>query len=180
MVGVCWVGCGELRERKGVGCGSFGGSGGEFRINGQPGGVAVAEIMDYSNVGKGLKAAVNTLLQGTNGEWRVQYPGLGDETQYYLSFPLATNSTTCPDALKEYKEQIYKSLGSALLTDKNTTFNAGLEALDKAVRLYPADNKIRHLRGMALYKNGRTVEGCVDLFFVSKQSREIPVPASCK
>lgn len=170
----------KLPKSKEIGTCSFGVVDVKFKINRQTGGVAVTEIIDYNNLGKEFKTAVNTFLQETNGQWRVQYPGLGDETQYYLSFPLATNSTTCPDALKEYKEQIYKSLGSALLTDKNTTFNAGLEALDKAVRLYPADNKIRHLRGMALYKNGRTVEGCVDLFFVSKQNREIPVPASCK
>jgi len=159
---------------------SFGVVDAKFKINRQTGGVAVTEIIDYNSLGKEFKTAVSTFLQETNGQWRVQYPGLGDETQYYLSFPLATNGATCPDALKEYKEQIYKSLENAVLTDKNTTFNAGLEALDKAVRLYPADHKIRHLRGMALYKNGRTVEGCVDLFFVSKQNREIPVPSSCK
>jgi Flp pilus assembly protein TadD len=52
--------------------------------------------------------------------------------------------------------------------------------LNKAVRLYPADNKIRRLRGMALYQNGHAAEGCADLFFINKQNKYIAAPEGCK
>ncbi|MCW5922576.1 MAG: energy transducer TonB [Saprospiraceae bacterium] len=151
----------------------------KFKINQQTGAPFVLEMIDYNNLGKEFKAAATAFLQETSGQWRVQYPALGSETQYYLSLPFATNSAACPDLLKGYKEVIYQALSDAALAEKEKSATS-MEALDKAVRLFPADNKIRHLRGMALYKTGRTLEGCVDLFFVNKQNKEIPVPANCK
>ncbi|GAB4493076.1 MAG: hypothetical protein OHK0019_16260 [Saprospiraceae bacterium] len=153
----------------------------KFKINQQTGAVLVTEMVDYNALGKEFKTAVNTFLQETSSYWRVQFPGLGDETQYYLALPFVNNTATCSEGHKGYKDLIYKTINEYVaFNDKKMTFDSVLESLDKAVRLYPADNKIRYMRGVMLYRNGRTVEGCVDLFFVNKQNKEIAVPASCK
>ena len=94
--------------------------------------------------------------------------------------PFPSYSAACENVPLGYKEVFYQSLEAAALTDNASTFKQGMEQLDKAVRLYPTDNKIRLLRGMALYKNGHRVEGCVDLKFVSKQNSDIEVPKGCK
>lgn len=152
----------------------------KFKINRQTGALVVTEMLDYNNLGKEFKTAANLFLQETTGQWRVNFPGLGDETQYYLSLPFASGDSICGEGNLHYKQQIYKTLEEIVLTEKKATLDQGMDALDKAVRLYPADNKIRYLRGMALYNAGRTIEGCVDLFYVNKQNKDIPVPASCK
>jgi hypothetical protein len=137
-------------------------------------------MVDYNNLGKDFKTAVTDFLNETEGEWNVNFPNLSPETKYYLSIPIAPASETCADVPKGYKEMIYKAIDGATLTEKKATLNDGLDLLDKAVRIYPADNKIRHLRGMALYNNGRQVEGCVDLSFVNKQNKDISVPKTCR
>ncbi len=152
----------------------------EFKVNQQSGDVTIVNLTDFNNLGKEFKASVTNFLTSTNSEWNVEYPNLSDETKYFLSIPFVPNSATCPQVTKGYKEMIYKALDGAALAEKKANFNDGLELLDKAVRMYPADNKIRYLRGMVLYKNGRQVEGCVDLSFVSKENKEIEVPKSCK
>jgi hypothetical protein len=153
----------------------------KFKVNQQTGAVLATEMVDYNALGKEFKTAVTNFLQETSSYWRVQFPGLGDETQYYLSLPFVSNNASCPESNKGYKELIYKTMNEYMaFNDKKVTMDTVLESLDKAVRLYPADNKIRYMRGVMLYRNGRTVEGCVDLFFVNKQNKEIAVPASCK
>lgn len=152
----------------------------KFKIN-RNGQVIVTEMIDYNNLGKDFQASVTSFLQETNGLWKVDYPNLDESlTEYYLLIPFTANAAVCPDVPKGYKETFYKVLEATILTEKKTTFEDGITFLDKAVRLFPADNKIRHLRGMALYTNGHSAEGCVDLFFVSKQNKDITVPESCK
>jgi hypothetical protein len=137
-------------------------------------------MVDYNNLGKEFKNAVNAFLQETTGQWRINFPGLGEETQYFLSLPFMSGNATCGETNPKYKELVYKSLGDAALTTKPGTLDLGMDALDKAIRLFPADNKIRHLRGTALYNVGRTIEGCVDLYYVNKQNRDIAIPEGCK
>lgn len=152
----------------------------KFKINRQTGALTVTEMVDYNNLGKEFKNAVNAFLQETTGQWRINFPGLGEETQYFLSLPFMSGNATCGETNPKYKELVYKSLGDAALTTKPATLDLGMDALDKAIRLFPADNKIRHLRGTALYNVGRTIEGCVDLYYVNKQNRDIAIPEGCK
>lgn len=152
----------------------------KFKINRQTGALVVTEMIDFNNLGKDFKNAATVFMQETAGQWRVNFPGLGDETVYSLSFPFASDNATCGDLNRQYKKQVYASLEDFQRTEKKATLDQGMDALDKALRLYPGDNKIRHLRGVALYKNNRTIEGCVDLYYVNRQNKDIPVPASCK
>ncbi len=151
----------------------------KFKV-GPEGDVIVTEMLDYNNLGKAFKESVTSFLTETNGEWNTKYANLGPETQYYLTIPIAPLTGTCPDVPTGYKEMVYKAQEGARIAEVKSKLNDGLELLDKAVRVYPADNKIRHLRGLALYKNGRQVEGCVDLSFVAKENKAIEVPKSCK
>jgi Gram-negative bacterial TonB protein C-terminal len=151
----------------------------KFKVSPE-GDVVVTDILDYNNLGKEFKESVGAFLAETNGEWNNKYANLGPETEYFLSIPLAPLNGTCPDIPSGYKEMVYKAQEGAKIADVKAKLNDGLELLDKAVRMYPADNKIRHLRGLALYKNGRQVEGCVDLSFVAKGNKAIEVPKSCK
>lgn len=142
--------------------------------------IIIIDMIDYNDLGKDFKASVTEFLQESKGEWNVAYRNLGTETVFQLSIPFTPESLTCTQATKGYKSAVFQALdGAELLTSKNTQ-NDGLSILDDVVRNFPADNKMRHLRGMALYKANRRVEACVDLSFVSKQNRNIPVPKTCK
>lgn len=152
----------------------------KFKINGQTGEATITETTDYNNLGPKFQAAAATFLESTNGLWNTDYPNLSEKTEYSLLVPFPSYSPACENVPLGYKEVLYQSLEAAALTDNEATFQQGMDQLDKSVRLYPTDNKIRLLRGMALYKNGHRVEGCVDLKFVNKSNGDIEVPKSCK
>jgi Gram-negative bacterial TonB protein C-terminal len=152
-----------------------------FKIGKQNNEVGIVSMTDYNNLGKPFQDAIATFLQETNGLWKTAYPNLDEATtQYYISVPFTANGTTCTNVPSGYKETFAKAIDAVALTDKKSTFEDGIGFLDKAVRLFPADNKIRHLRGMALYKSGHTAEGCVDLFYINKQNKAIEMPVNCK
>lgn len=159
---------------------AFGAINVQFRINQLTGDISISEMEDYNNLGSKFQVAAEKFLQETNGLWHVTYPSLGPETQYFVLIPFESTSTACQNVPPGYKEALYKSIEAAAMTDNGATFSQGMEILDKAVRLYPTDNEIRLLRGMALYKNGHVVEGCVDLKFVNKHNKDIEVPKSCR
>lgn len=152
----------------------------KFKINRQTGETIITETTDYNNLGPKFQAAATEFLEMTNGLWNIDYPNLGEKTEYSLLIPFPSYSAACENVPLGYKEVLYQSLEAAALTDDEATFKQGMEQLDKSVRLYPTDGAIRLLRGMALYKNGHRVEGCVDLKFVNKQNGDIEVPKSCK
>ena len=152
----------------------------KFKVNRSNNQVEITEIMDYNNLGKEFKAAVTDFIMSTKGDWEVDYPNLGTETQYYLSIPFMPGKNTCPSARSDYKEMVYKAIEGEKVARESADLNKGLALLDEALRLYPADNKMRYLRGNTLYRAGRMVEGCVDLSFVNKQNKDIVVPKSCK
>ncbi|MCC6726082.1 MAG: energy transducer TonB [Saprospiraceae bacterium] len=151
----------------------------KFKVNAE-GAVEVTDMLDYNNLGKAYRESIEGFLTETNGEWNTKYANLSAETQYMLTIPIAPPLGTCPDVPTGYKEMVYKAQDGAKIAEVKSKLNDGLELLDKAVRSYPSDNKIRHLRGLVLYKNGRQVEGCVDLSFVAKENKAIEVPKTCK
>ena len=152
----------------------------KFKVNRGSGSIEITEMVDYNNLGKEFKASATDFIMSTKGDWEVDYSNLGPQTEYYLSIPFMPNKNTCPSARDDYKEMVYKAISGEVVVKEKGDLNDGLKLLDDALRLYPADNKMRYLRGNTLYKAGRIVEGCVDLSFVNKQNKDIVVPKSCK
>ena len=152
----------------------------KFKVSPSNGTIEIVELMDYNNLGKYYKAAVSSFILSTKGDWEVEYPNLGSNTLYTLTVPFVPGKATCPSVRVDYKELIYKAVKGEKLARESANLNDGLTLLDEALRIYPADNKMRYLRGTTLYRVGRMVEGCVDLSFVNKQNKDIVVPKSCK
>lgn len=152
----------------------------KFKVNSVNNAIEITELVDYNNLGKEFKESVTSFIMNTKGDWEVDYPNLGSNTQFYLSIPFMPSKNTCPSARDDYKKLVYKAIDGDNMVRETANLNDGLSLLDEALRVYPADNKMRFLRGTALYKAGRTIEGCVDLSFVNKQNKDIVVPKSCK
>ena len=151
----------------------------KFKINGA-GNVEITKMTDYNGLGKEFKAAATSFLSSTQKEWNSDFPNLDRETEYFLSLPFMPSEGTCPQIPDGYKEAIYSGIDGAAIASDKSKLNDGLKFLDKALRNYPADNKLRYLRGMAYYNAGRKIEACVDLSFVNKQNKDISVPKTCK
>lgn len=152
----------------------------KFKVNRSNGNIEITEMVDYNNLGKLYKSSVTNFIQSTKGDWEVHYPNLGSNTQYRLSIPFIPSKAACPSSRSDYKELIDKAIEGEEMARESANLNDGLTLLDEALRIYPADNKMRYLRGTTLYRVGRMVEGCVDLSFVNKQNKDIVVPKSCK
>jgi TonB family protein len=152
----------------------------KFKVNPQSGAIVVTDLVDYSDLGKEFKAAVNNFLLGSNGQWRKDAPVLDENTQFSLSIPMTTNNATCLESFGNYKEIINKSVDNYALTTNENTLEQGLQILDEAIERYPQDNKILRLRGMALFKNEHTVEGCLDLKLAHSQNKSLSLPSGCK
>jgi TonB family protein len=152
----------------------------KFKVNPQSGAIVVTDLVDYSDLGKEFKAAVNNFLLGSNGQWRKDAPVLDENTQFSLSIPMTTNNATCLESFGKYKETINKSVDNYALTTNENTLEQGLQILDEAIEQYPQDNKILRLRGMALFKNEHTVEGCLDLKLANSQNKSLSLPSGCK
>lgn len=144
------------------------------------GNVEITEVVDFNDLGKPFKDAVSSFLSSTKQEWNVEYPNLDRQTEYFLSLPFVPSQAACPQVPTGYKEAIYNGLEGAEIAANKANLNDGLKLLDDALRTYPADNKLRYLRGMAYYNAGRKIEACVDLSFVNKQNKDIAVPKNCK
>jgi hypothetical protein len=84
------------------------------------------------------------------------------------------------ESFGNYKEIINKSVDNYALTTNENTLEQGLQILDEAIERYPQDNKILRLRGMALFKNEHTVEGCLDLKLAHSQNKSLSLPSGCK
>lgn len=152
----------------------------KFRISRLLGETSITEVIDYNKLGEKFQEAAARFLEHTNGLWNTDYPNLDESTEYYVLVTFSPTGVACENVPPGYKDMLYKALEAAQMADNQATFSQSLEVLDQVVRLYPSDNKARHLRGMALYKNGHLVEGCVDLKFANKQNSAIEVPKSCR
>lgn len=151
----------------------------KFKVS-NSGAIEITKMTDYNQLGKEFKASATKFINSTKGDWNTGYANLNQNTEYYLSIPFAPNTRTCPLARDDYKEMVAKALEGEKVAKEKANLNDGLKLMDDALRLYPADNKFRYLRGTTLYRAGRRIEGCVDLSFVNKQNKDIVVPKSCK
>lgn len=151
----------------------------KFKV-GAGGSIEITEMIDYNDLGKEFKEAVTNFLSSTEKEWNVDFANLDLNTEYFLSLPFSPEGSTCPMVPEGYQAALYSGIEGAQIAQNKAYLNDGLKLLDDALRTFPADNKLRYLRGMAYYNAGRKIEACVDLSFVKKQNKSVAVPKNCK
>lgn len=142
--------------------------------------ITIVSMTDYNNLGKEFQSSVKSFLNATKGKWNNDLPNLSEATIYKLSLPFAANDHLCPSASNEYLDVVASALEVSTMVKDPETQNFGLNALDSAVKRFPADNKLRYLQGMALYQCNRRVEACVNLAYVKQQNKNIAVPSTCE
>lgn len=150
-----------------------------FTIDQITGDVSIVSMTDFNSLGKAFQSKAKDFLKFTKGKWNTKLPNLTSETVYKMPIPFTAKGDACHRSQTPYAEMVFNAMDAAEKINDQKKPDDHLVVLDKAVRAFPADNKLRFLQGMALYQLNRRVEACVNLSFVKQQNKDISVPTSC-